>query len=67
MGSTTQHRDGAATVQEFADALGVSRWTVQRMISAGTIHSTKIGRLRRIPWAEQARVLAGDAAPTRRA
>ena len=60
--STTQH--GAATVKEFAAELRVSRWTVQRMIDAGQIHSVKIGKSRRIPWAELPRVLERDEVPT---
>lgn len=59
--STT--RTQAATVSEFAAALRVSRWTVQRMIAAETIHSTKIGRARRIPWSELDRILAEREVP----
>lgn len=59
--STKRHY--AATVAEFAAALGVSRWTVQRMIAADTIRSTKIGRSRRIPWSEVDRILAEREVP----
>lgn len=61
--STKQH--AAATVQEFAEALGVSRWTIQRLIATDAIRSTKIGRSRRIPWSEAARLLSERETPTR--
>jgi len=54
----------AASVRETAEMLGVSRWTVQRMIAAQTISSVKIGRSRRIPCSEIDRILAGREAPT---
>jgi excisionase family DNA binding protein len=63
--STKQHGTLAATVQETADMLGVSRWTVQRMIAAETIHSVKIGKSRRIPHTEIDRILGASEAPTR--
>lgn len=64
--STTEHNLRAATVMETAEMLGVSRWTVQRMIAAETLQSVKIGKSRRIPYSEIERVLHARSAPTRR-
>ena len=62
----TQHTLRAATVRETAEMLGVSRWTIQRMIAADTLHSVKIGKSRRIPVSEISRLLGEREAPTRR-
>lgn len=35
--------------QEVAELLGVSQWTIYRMVYNGELGSRKIGRLRRIP------------------
>jgi excisionase family DNA binding protein len=39
----------ALSVQQAADALGIGRSTLWLHITAGTIQSVSIGRLRRIP------------------
>jgi excisionase family DNA binding protein len=62
--STGQHH-GAATVKQFADELGLSRWSIQRLIAAGEIRSVKIGKARRIPWSELPRLLERSEVSTR--
>jgi excisionase family DNA binding protein len=56
----------AATVKEAAIALGVSRWTIIRLIAAEQIHSVKIGKSRRIPRTELERVLGQREVSTKR-
>ena len=53
----------ALTIAQFAEALGVSRWTVHRLIATEAIRSTKIGRSRRIPSTEIERLLAEREVP----
>lgn len=56
----------AATVNEAAHALGISRWTVNRLIAAEQIHSVKIGKSHRIPYAELQRLLEKTEVATKR-
>ncbi|WP_425308418.1 excisionase family DNA-binding protein [Ammonicoccus fulvus] len=49
----------ALSIQEYADANGVSYWTVRRRIADGTIRAYKIGKQVRIPYSELERLQAG--------
>lgn len=42
-------RGRSITIQEAAEMLGVSPWTVRRRITDGTIKAIRVGRLIRIP------------------
>ena len=44
------------TVNEFAEALGVSRLTISRRIKSGVIEAVKIGKTWRIPRTELERI-----------
>jgi excisionase family DNA binding protein len=57
----------AATIEQAADTLGVSRWTIHRLLVAGQIRSVKIGAARRIPMVELTRLLTEGEVSTKRA
>ncbi len=61
MNSVESHRR-LAKISEAAEFLNVTTRTIHTWISDGTIASTKIGGVRRIPWT----VLRKMAAPDRR-
>lgn len=60
-GHTVEHMNEtiptAVSLDEAADALSVSRRTIERMIASGQLHSVKMRGLRRIPAAELERLL----------
>ena len=43
--------NGFATIPDAARFLAVSRSTIYKLMYGGDLHSKKIGRSRRIPWA----------------
>ena len=45
---------------EAAECLGICRASIYNLIARGEIMSVKIGRCRRIPASELARILGGD-------
>lgn len=49
------------TQAETARRLGVSRWTVRRMLDTGELRGVQVSRRTRVPAAEVARVLQGRA------
>lgn len=62
---TTALADGLLTVEEAADWLRVSRWSVYNLIRGGQLRTIKIGRRRlvtRVALAECVELLAKDAA-----
>jgi excisionase family DNA binding protein len=62
---TTALADGLLTVEEAADWLRVSRWSVYNLIRGGQLRTIKIGRRRlvtRAALAECVELLAKDAA-----
>ncbi len=63
---STPQQPLAATIQEAATALGVSRWTIMRLIDAEQIHSVKLGKSRRIPYTELHRLLGERQVSTKR-
>lgn len=48
----------AYSQQEFADALGLSRQHVAKLITRGDVHAVKLGRAVRIPASELDRLLS---------
>jgi excisionase family DNA binding protein len=50
----------AYRVQEFAEALGVSERTAARWVASGRVRSLKVGRCRRIPASELARIVGDE-------
>lgn len=48
-------------VNDAANTLGVCRRTIYRMIDGGTLRTTKVGRLTKIPAADVHAVVAGAA------
>ena len=57
--SSTDDRD-CYTINEFANALGVSRLTISRRIQAGVISAVKVGRNWKIPKTELQRIFEED-------
>jgi excisionase family DNA binding protein len=62
MGSTKL----ALSVGQAAEALGVSRGTIYRLINSGALHSKRLGRRRLVPLAELERLLQTEEVPGRR-
>lgn len=50
MTSLKMNQTGLARVAEACQYLGVSRGTLYRLMAAGELPSTKIGKCRRVPW-----------------
>lgn len=67
--ATAGFRPGVYTVQEVAALLGVSDWTVYRMIRErahpfdGTVRVIELGRCKKVPRADLDRYLAGQPTP----
>jgi excisionase family DNA binding protein len=53
-------QEGLATVPEAAEFLGLSRGTIYNLMERGELKYAKIGRNRRIPWAEVKRLAAAS-------
>lgn len=51
-------------IDEAAAMLDVSRWTVMRLCDEGELHSTKVGRLRKIPVSDIHRLIAQNEVTT---
>lgn len=50
----------ALSIDEAAETLGVSHWTIRRLIKSGAIRSCRVLRVHLIPIGEIDRLLAGD-------
>jgi len=57
---------GAVTVEEAARILGISRHSMDSRVKDGTVHSFKIGRLRRISRKELTKIMEGNNGNTER-